>query len=57
MRGPYRHKWACSAHPEIVVGYAERHALDNSADNGKAICVVVRAFLRYLHLKGYIGVD
>jgi len=41
--------------PEIVIGYVERHALDGSADSGKAICVVVRAFLRYLHLKGFIS--
>ncbi|MER9370576.1 hypothetical protein NKI66_31910 [Mesorhizobium sp. M0518] len=38
--------------PEIVIGYVERHALDGSADSGKAMCGVVRAFLRYLHLKG-----
>ncbi len=40
--------------PEIVIGYVERHALDGSADSGKAMCGVVRAFLRYLHLKGFI---
>lgn len=36
--------------------YIERHALDGSADSGKAMCGVVRAFLRYLHLKGFIAV-
>ncbi|EJC82666.1 site-specific recombinase XerD [Rhizobium leguminosarum bv. trifolii WSM2297] len=41
--------------PEIVIGYVERHALDGSADSGKAMCVVIRAFLRYLHLKGFIS--
>ncbi|MEX2746291.1 hypothetical protein AB3480_34835 [Rhizobium mongolense] len=40
--------------PEIVIGYVERHALDGSADSGKAMCVV-RAFLRYLHLKGFVS--
>ncbi|WP_245581939.1 tyrosine-type recombinase/integrase [Phyllobacterium phragmitis] len=39
---------------KIVIGYVERHALDGSADSGKAMCGVVRAFLRYLHLKGFI---
>jgi site-specific recombinase XerD len=29
---------------------------DGSADSGKAMCGVVRAFLRYLHLKGFIAV-
>lgn len=42
--------------PAIVIGYVERHALDGSADSGKAMCGVVRAFLRYLHLKGLISV-
>ncbi|WP_281041112.1 MULTISPECIES: tyrosine-type recombinase/integrase [unclassified Mesorhizobium] len=42
--------------PEIVIGYVERHALDGSADSCKAMCGVVRAFLRYLHLKGFISV-
>lgn len=42
--------------PEIVIGYVERHALDGSADSGKAMCGVVRALLRYLHLKGFISV-
>ncbi|MCZ4093720.1 hypothetical protein [Sinorhizobium psoraleae] len=37
------------------MGYVERHALDGSADSGKAMCGVVRAFLRYLHLKGFIS--
>ncbi|MER8861890.1 hypothetical protein NKI09_30290 [Mesorhizobium sp. M0757] len=39
--------------PEIVIGYVERHALDGSADSGKAMCGVVRS---YLHLKGFISV-
>ncbi|MFW8642074.1 tyrosine-type recombinase/integrase [Rhizobium beringeri] len=38
-----------------MIGYVERHALDGSADSGKAMCGVVRAFLRYLHLKGFIS--
>ncbi len=42
--------------PEIVIGYVERHALHGSADSGKAMCGVVRAFLRYLHVKGFISV-
>lgn len=42
--------------PEIVIGYVERHALDGSADSGKAMCGVVRAFLGYLHVKGFISV-
>src|SRR5690606_20889207 len=29
--------------PETVIGYVERHALDGSADSGKAMCGVVRA--------------
>jgi len=41
--------------PEMVIGYVERHALDGSADSGKAMCGVVRAFLRYLHVKGFIS--
>lgn len=41
--------------PEMVIGYVERHAFDGSADSGKAMCGVVRAFLRYLHLKGFIS--
>ena len=41
--------------PQTVIGYVERHALDGSADSGKAMCGVVRAFLRYLHLKGFIS--
>jgi site-specific recombinase XerD len=40
--------------PEIIIGYVERHALDGSADSGKAMCWTLRAFLRYLHLKGCI---
>lgn len=42
--------------PEIVIGYVERHALDSSADSGKAMCWTMRTFLRYLHLKGLIEV-
>lgn len=42
--------------PKIVIGYVERHALDGSADSGKAMCGVVRAFLRYFHVKGFISV-
>jgi site-specific recombinase XerD len=41
--------------PELVIGYVERHALDGSADNGKAMCWSLRAFLRYLHLRGHIA--
>lgn len=41
---------------ETVIGYVERHALDGSAESGKAMCGVVLAFLRYLHLKGFISV-
>jgi site-specific recombinase XerD len=41
--------------PEFVIGYVERHALDGSADSGKAMCWSLRAFLRYLHLRGYIA--
>lgn len=41
--------------PQIVIGYVERHALDGSADSDKAMCCVLRAFLRYLHLKGFIS--
>lgn len=41
--------------PEIVIGYVERHALDGSADSGNAMCGVVRAFLRYLHVKGFVS--
>jgi hypothetical protein len=40
--------------PEIIIGYVERHALDGSADSGKAMCWTLRAFLRYLHLKDFI---
>jgi len=40
--------------PEIIIGYVERHALDGSADSGKAMCWILRAFLRYLHLKGLV---
>ena len=39
----------------IVIGYVERHALDGAADSGKAMCGVLRAFLRYLYLKGFIS--
>jgi site-specific recombinase XerD len=41
--------------PEIIIGYVERHALDGSADSSKALCWTLRAFLRYLHLKGFIA--
>jgi len=40
--------------PEIVINYVERHALDGAADSGKAMCWSLRAFLRYLHVGGYI---
>ncbi len=42
--------------PELVIGYVERHALDGAADSGKAMCWSLRAFLRYLHLRGHIAV-
>ncbi|MER8549876.1 hypothetical protein NKH41_30185, partial [Mesorhizobium sp. M1169] len=38
--------------PEIVIGCVERRALDGSTESDKAIGGVVRAFLRYLHVKG-----
>lgn len=41
--------------PEIVIGFIERHALDSSADSGKTMCWSLRAFLRYLHLRGLIA--
>ena len=41
--------------PEIIIGYVERHALDGAPDSGKAMCWTLRAFLRYLHLKGLIA--
>jgi site-specific recombinase XerD len=41
--------------PELIIGYVERHALDGAADSGKAMCWSLRAFLRYLHLRGYIA--
>jgi hypothetical protein len=41
--------------PEIIIGYVERHALDGAADSGKAMCWSLRAFLRYLHLRGRIA--
>jgi len=41
--------------PEIVIGYVERHARDGAADTGKDMCCSLRAFLRYLHLRGYIA--
>ena len=40
--------------PELVISYVERHALDGAADSGKAMCWSLRAFLRYLHLRGHI---
>lgn len=42
--------------PEIVIGYIERHALDGAADGGKTMCWSLRAFLRYLHLRGHVDV-
>jgi hypothetical protein len=41
--------------PQTVIGYVERHALDGSANSGKAMCGVMGAFLRYLHLKGFVS--
>ena len=41
--------------PETIIGYVERHALDGAPDSGKAMCWTLRAFLRYLHLKGHIA--
>jgi site-specific recombinase XerD len=41
--------------PELVISYVERHALDGAADSGKAMCWSLRAFLRYLHLRGHIA--
>jgi site-specific recombinase XerD len=35
-----------------VVRYVERHARDGSPKSGKMMCWSLRAFLRYLHLKG-----
>jgi site-specific recombinase XerD len=35
-----------------VTRYIERHARDQSAGSGKAMCWALRAFLRYLHLSG-----
>ena len=40
--------------PELIIGYVERHALDGAPDSGKAMCWSLRAFLRYLHLRGHI---
>ena len=37
---------------EDVTRYIERHARDQSASSGKAMCWSLRAFLRYLHHKG-----
>ncbi|MGD0025797.1 MAG: tyrosine-type recombinase/integrase, partial [Xanthobacteraceae bacterium] len=37
---------------EDVTRYIERHARDWSPESGKAMCWSLRAFLRYLHLKG-----
>ena len=39
--------------PEHVIRYIERHAHDLSAGSGKAMCWALRAFLRYLHHKGF----
>ncbi len=41
--------------PEIIIRYVECHALDGAADSGKAMCCGLRAFLRYLHLRGHIA--
>ena len=41
--------------PELIIRYVERHALDGAADSGKQMCWSLRAFLRYLHLRGHIG--
>ena len=41
--------------PELIIRYVERHALDGAADSGKAMCCSLRAFLRYLHLRGHIA--
>lgn len=38
--------------PEDVTRYIERHARDWSTGSGKAMCWVLRAFLRYLHHRG-----
>lgn len=35
-----------------VIRYVERHARDGSAASGKAMCWSLRAFLRYLYLRG-----
>jgi site-specific recombinase XerD len=35
-----------------VTRYIERHARDQSAVSGKAMCLALRSFLRYLHHKG-----
>ncbi len=40
---------------EIVIGYVERHARDGAAETGKDMCSNLRAFLRYLHLRGDIA--
>lgn len=37
-----------------VTRYIERHARDQSAASGKAMCWALRSFLRYLHHKGLI---
>lgn len=41
--------------PELIIRYVECHALDGAADSGKAMCCGLRAFLRYLHLRGHIA--
>ncbi|MFO1157313.1 MAG: site-specific integrase [Reyranellaceae bacterium] len=35
-----------------VTCYVERHARDQSAESGKAMCWALRSFLRYLHVRG-----
>ena len=42
---------------ENIVRYVERHASDRSAESGKAMCWVLRAFLRYLHHTGLNPLD
>ncbi|MFO1158479.1 MAG: hypothetical protein U1E60_06545 [Reyranellaceae bacterium] len=35
-----------------VTRYVERHAREQSAKSGKAMCWALRSFLRYLHVRG-----
>lgn len=41
---------------EDVIRYIECHARDGSVGSGRLMCWSVRAFLRYLHLKGFTQV-